>query len=134
MLRLFEHFKVGNTVAVLFPASRQLVDGSIAVDIHYTDTVLIMPLKLEEALAMNRLAIEFVNRDGTPRKCHACGKVKENLSQCGRCVLFGYCDRECQVKAWDDHKKFCKVLKDVNVRSLMLMDFNQTWDSILAFE
>lgn len=101
---------------------------------------------------MNEQAVEFVDRNCAARKCHGCGEVKDKLDKCARCELFHYCNRvshlilrtkgallyalikhaeyllmslkECQTKGWDNHKKYCKVLKDENVKKMLLLDYN----------
>ncbi|KAI0798901.1 hypothetical protein GGR55DRAFT_671455 [Xylaria sp. FL0064] len=98
------------------------------------DNTQIMPLKLRDAITMDWQAKEFANRDGTPRRCHGCGsKAKADLSKCGRCALFCYCNRDCQTNGWQDHKKFCKVLKDENVKKVLMLDFENTDDGVISF-
>ncbi|KAI8624396.1 hypothetical protein F5Y19DRAFT_318158 [Xylariaceae sp. FL1651] len=136
MPRLLAGFKVGNTIAIFYALGHAFLDGSVGVRVEDADEVVIMPLNLHHALAMNKQAIESVNRDGTPRKCHGCGEVKDNLNKCGRCGLFHYCNRNCQEKGWNDkaHKKFCKVLKDENVKTMLSMDYTNYGGGGISFE
>ncbi|RYP45127.1 hypothetical protein DL768_008485 [Monosporascus sp. mg162] len=92
----------------------------------------IMPLKLNEVMAMNKEVIEYTPAEGAPRRCHTCGEVKEGLDRCGGCTLFSYCNRECQVKAWNEkgHKRFCKALKNKNVRDMHFLDYDDSSDCV----
>lgn len=39
--------------------------------------------------------------------CRSCG-TDEHVSRCNGCSITYYCSRDCQVKDWTQHKKFCK--------------------------
>lgn len=111
----------------------------------------IIPLKMSEVIAMNKEVIKYTPMDGASQKCHGCDEVKEGLSKCGGCGLFFYCnkvsqvsaiyvyemskdlyypiltrEKECQINSWTEkgHKKFCKVLKDKNVRFIHFLDYD----------
>ncbi|KAI1347682.1 hypothetical protein F5Y01DRAFT_294534 [Xylaria sp. FL0043] len=134
MPRILKHFKPGNTIALFNAVGHSFLDGSIGVRVENSHECMIIPLKLRDAITMNRQAKEFVNRDGTPRRCHGCGsKAKADLSKCGRCELFRYCNRDCQTNGWQDHKKFCKVLKDENVKKILMLDFENADDGVISF-
>ncbi|GAP88519.1 putative set domain protein [Rosellinia necatrix] len=133
MARLLKGFRVGHTVAIYYPVGHQFLDASRGVRVEDTDKILIMPLSLDNALAMNEQAVEFVNRDATPRKCHGCGEAKQELDKCARCALFHYCNRECQTKGWDSHKKYCKALKDENIKKMLLFDHDNLNGSQISF-
>ncbi|KAI0424549.1 hypothetical protein F5Y09DRAFT_324120 [Xylaria sp. FL1042] len=133
MPRILERFKAGYTVVLFNAFGHYFLDGSIGVRVEGSRQCMIIPLKLRDVISMNRQSIEFVNRDGTPRKCHGCGKAKENLSKCARCALFHYCNRECQMNGWADHKKFCKVLNDENVKKMLLLDYDNADDGLVSF-
>ncbi|XP_058493514.1 zinc finger MYND domain-containing protein 10-like [Solea solea] len=47
-------------------------------------------------------------------KCGSCGK--EASKRCSRCQGEWYCDRECQVKHWPEHREQCRIMADVRVR------------------
>jgi len=51
-------------------------------------------------------SINWVERDGLEVMCRNCGTAS-NLS-CTRCNQAWYCGRDCQLKDWKAHKKFCK--------------------------
>ncbi|KAI1128546.1 hypothetical protein F5Y10DRAFT_174091 [Nemania abortiva] len=120
MSRVLESFKVGCTVAIFYPLAHAFLDGTVGVRVEEIDKVLILPLSLSEVLAMNKQVVEFVNRDSKPRKCHGCGEVKDKLDKCAQCGLFHYCNR---TNGWGSHKKYCKPLKDQNVRKMVLLDY-----------
>jgi hypothetical protein len=41
------------------------------------------------------------------RMCHWCTKVNVDLSRCSRCGIAFYCNRSCQKKDYQRHKKWC---------------------------
>eukprot|EP01084_Bolivina_argentea_P243819 408635_1 len=45
-----------------------------------------------------------------PGNCHLCNKP-DAKSCCGGCKSVFYCDRQCQIKHWNDHKLECKKFK-----------------------
>ena len=48
-------------------------------------------------------------------KCHGCGARPapgSKLQACSRCKKGCYCNRDCQVADWPQHKTVCKVLKE----------------------
>ena len=52
------------------------------------------------------------------RYCACCNRTEEKsgpaLSKCSRCKIFYYCNRDCQVKHWNEgHKKTCKAIGKV---------------------
>jgi hypothetical protein len=52
------------------------------------------------------------------KTCHHCCKadVANKLMQCKGCKLVRYCSRDCQVKAWKEHKIFCQSLSHQEVQ------------------
>jgi hypothetical protein len=42
--------------------------------------------------------------------CMECGAADVKLKKCGACLQASWCGKECQTKAWPEHKKSCKVL------------------------
>ena len=40
-------------------------------------------------------------------KCAGCGKKKEEMKKCGRCLEAKYCTKDCQVADWRMHKVAC---------------------------
>ena len=44
---------------------------------------------------------------GEKQSCESCGKTGENLPRCGKCRLVRYCNKTCQMKHWELHKKTC---------------------------
>ena len=52
-------------------------------------------------------------------ECIVCKKTDAEadggkLKSCSRCKRVRYCSRECQVKDWKTHKKFCKEVQKAN--------------------
>lgn len=57
---------------------------------------------------------ESVRSGGSIRECvcTACSKpagLGTSLLKCARCMVVAYCDTECQTAHWAEHKKMCKV-------------------------
>ncbi|KAI1488120.1 hypothetical protein F5X96DRAFT_105872 [Biscogniauxia mediterranea] len=135
MPRLLRGFKPGRTIAIMYALGHYFLDGTAGVRVEETDQVIIIPLKLDEVLAMNGQAVEHTVAPGTPQKCHACGEAKENMNKCARCLMFYYCGQDCQAKGWNEkgHKKYCKVLKDENVKTLHFLDYS-TYQADISFK
>jgi len=58
-------------------------------------------------------------------KCAKCGDPATN--RCSRCKNEWYCSRECQVEAWDGHKKICDLIHD-DVQKYGEKDYNELGD------
>ncbi|XP_032173579.1 histone-lysine N-methyltransferase SMYD3 isoform X2 [Mustela erminea] len=48
--------------------------------------------------------------------CDRCLLGKEKLMRCSQCRVAKYCSAKCQKKAWPDHKRECKCLKNCKPR------------------
>lgn len=48
--------------------------------------------------------------------CNACGKCESEkfFKKCIRCKLARYCDKNCQIKDWPNHKLICKKLDTIS--------------------
>jgi splicing suppressor protein 51 len=49
--------------------------------------------------------------------CFSCFKYPDSttsLSRCAGCKRVSYCSPACQKENWKDHKKSCKILKELN--------------------
>ena len=49
-------------------------------------------------------------------RCDFCFSLKEDLLRCSKCKFARYCGRDCQRKAWKDHKVECERLINVSPR------------------
>ena len=47
--------------------------------------------------------------DESDHTCSFCLRPAKDLKKCTRCRRAQYCNRVCQQKHWDDHKKLCKL-------------------------
>ena len=48
--------------------------------------------------------------------CKKRPKTKEdNLKVCSKCNITAYCNRECQVKDWENHKVICKSRVEIGI-------------------
>ncbi|TPX32543.1 hypothetical protein SmJEL517_g04397 [Synchytrium microbalum] len=52
-------------------------------------------------------SLEKVEREMEVLQCGNCGKVDDQNKYCSRCLKVLYCSRECQKKAYKEHKKTC---------------------------
>ena len=53
--------------------------------------------------------VPAVTQKKQERRCQFCSKVNPTL-ECSLCHSVHYCDKECQRKHWDEHKKICSML------------------------
>ena len=52
------------------------------------------------------------------KACGECNEVHDHMKKCDSCKCIYYCSRECQVKDWKQHKKFCGMIDSSNARKL----------------
>ncbi|KAI6083301.1 hypothetical protein F4821DRAFT_245100 [Hypoxylon rubiginosum] len=126
MSRILKNFKIGNTIALFYPQQHGFLDGTTGVRVEESDKVLIIPLGFKDVIKMNEQVIAYTPDDDLPRRCHGCDEAKEGLNKCAGCMLFHYCNKDCQAKAWNEkeHKKFCKVLKDKNIQQMLFLKYS----------
>lgn len=59
------------------------------------------------------LRIDHNDNDQNPNSikigvvCFYCGKLSQKIKKCSRCKSIHYCDKNCQQKDWENHKKYC---------------------------
>ncbi|XP_054839132.1 histone-lysine N-methyltransferase SMYD3 [Eublepharis macularius] len=46
--------------------------------------------------------------------CERCLRRKDRLLRCSQCKVARYCDIQCQKVAWQDHKRECKCIKNID--------------------
>jgi tetratricopeptide (TPR) repeat protein len=124
------HLSVANTLGFLGDSCRAVGDLAQAktlyeraLDIYQTQLGRTHP---STARILQRLAL-LANIAGRPRRvaalteraavaavaathqpCGWCGKMDVHASKkCGRCQAMWYCNEECQLQAWPEHKKHC---------------------------
>ncbi|XDG05033.1 hypothetical protein ABKA04_004648 [Annulohypoxylon sp. FPYF3050] len=134
MPRLLKNFTVGNTIAIFYPLVHGFLDGTWGIRVEDSDEVIIIPLKLSEVFAMNKESIKYAASEGNPQKCHSCDKTKDNLLKCAACESAYYCNKDCQSEGWKDksHKRFCKALKDKNVKWMQFLNYKE-FDGCVSF-
>ena len=49
-----------------------------------------------------------VDESHVTAKCSYCSKTSKQLKNCTRCHAVQYCGKECQMKHWTDHKRWCR--------------------------
>jgi len=52
---------------------------------------------------------ELISLDHIFRMCNTCDKISEDVQICPACFKAWYCDAECQLKDWPNHKPSCHV-------------------------
>jgi hypothetical protein len=78
---------------------------------------IIMNIEYLRKADQQRGACEYVLRNANPKiaqkGCWRCGKEGVKQLTCSHCLLGKYCDKDCQIADWKEHKKWCKsnVLK-----------------------
>ena len=69
-------------------------------------------LSLNRSTERNDEKPKPIAKNGTPTKmCSACEKKSDTLKKCRNCKCVWYCDKECQNKHWEEHKKECRPIK-----------------------
>ena len=78
------------------------------------DTIHVMP---KSKTKTNSKATMTTTKTPPPvtSECNFCSKT-DQLKKCGRCMLVGYCSRECQQKDWKEHKKICGMKTESVIR------------------
>jgi MYND finger len=74
------------------------------------------------------------NRDQAvdPYTCSFCRKVSTTkLPSCSRCKKQAYCSKDCQVKHWKAHKKFCEEVENLDKKDSKKLPL--TWAQLEAF-
>ena len=83
------------------------VEGMLKVDAWRPLAPYVTRIALSPLFAVSYL--ETVLRDPSAHRCSVCrGKGKPKIMTCSRCQKVRYCQKECQKRDWDAHKKNCK--------------------------
>ena len=64
------------------------------------------------------------NAAALKKQCMGCGRTDEGMLRCSTCLRSWYCDRDCQRKNWESHKKQCHevVIKTIQVAKSIKMN------------
>lgn len=46
------------------------------------------------------------------KRCSCCNRIVAKHHRCGKCGVARYCDRDCQVAHWPEHKPVCKQVRE----------------------
>ncbi|KAG6026463.1 hypothetical protein E4U19_002588 [Claviceps sp. Clav32 group G5] len=130
-----DQVKRGYTVAVLDASKHIFKLGPPGIRHEDPRMIKIFPLSLAEILALEIQVRQFsVPQHNGFRPCHGCGAnaAPASMKRCGKCLSFWYCNKECQMAGWSTkaHRGDCKFLKDPDLRSLFLVNWNEVQDSI----
>ena len=83
------------------------VEGMLKVDAWRPLAPYVTRIALSPLFAVSYL--EAILRDPSAHRCSVCrGKGKPKIMTCSRCQKVRYCQKECQKRDWDAHKKNCK--------------------------
>jgi hypothetical protein len=52
---------------------------------------------------------ELIEVNHNFRMCSSCKIIKEDMDSCTACFKVSYCDKDCQLKDWPNHKSSCRV-------------------------
>ncbi|KAK7740970.1 hypothetical protein SLS53_005033 [Cytospora paraplurivora] len=125
----WKKLRKGHTLAIMDATQHHFLDSSHGVRVENLDHVYVFPASQRDLQRLSSEVNEFApETEGGPWRCHGCHAVKpmDQMSRCGKCKVFGYCSKDCQVKGWNekDHKRYCKVARDPNFMSLIKLDFS----------
>ncbi|RDA95113.1 hypothetical protein CP533_2140 [Ophiocordyceps camponoti-saundersi (nom. inval.)] len=123
--------KIGHTIAILYPEKFIFDDSTVGIRQVCLETIKMFPVSIDAMLQLNDRLQEFcIVKDDALHTCHNCQRKAIQMLRCGKCTLFYYCNKECQVAAWTDkgHKEDCKLLRDPELRDLLLLDYESFGD------
>eukprot|EP01056_Protomagalhaensia_sp_Gyna25_P005966 Protomagalhaensia_sp_Gyna_25__5965@NODE_923_length_2416_cov_111_399663_g729_i0_p2_GENE_NODE_923_length_2416_cov_111_399663_g729_i0NODE_923_length_2416_cov_111_399663_g729_i0_p2_ORF_typecomplete_len185_score22_87zfMYND/PF01753_18/2_1e08Ribosomal_L40e/PF01020_17/0_24_NODE_923_length_2416_cov_111_399663_g729_i016312185 len=113
----------GHTLAVMYAETHYFLDGSQGLRIESLESVKIIPLSMGNLLQLSDQLRIFSRLNQDIAICHGCGKLLHpgGRRKCGACLLFYYCGKDCQTRAWTEklHKHFCRVLRDRDVKAML---------------
>ncbi|XP_070590180.1 histone-lysine N-methyltransferase SMYD3 isoform X3 [Erythrolamprus reginae] len=75
---------------------------------------LLQAVKAGESLYHSAPFAYIVSKKRLGGVCEDCLRRNERLLKCSQCKVAKYCGVHCQKKAWLDHKRECKCLKDID--------------------
>ncbi|KAK1985999.1 hypothetical protein LZ30DRAFT_582942 [Colletotrichum cereale] len=84
-------FKVGHTIALVYPRQHQFLDGTEGVRVEDLNTCHVFPAKLKDLFSINADLCDYTNTLGDLKNCHNCGNKDKKLTKCGGCRFYYYC-------------------------------------------
>ncbi|PFH60841.1 hypothetical protein XA68_10248 [Ophiocordyceps unilateralis] len=123
--------KIGYTAAVLYAEQHGFVDSTVGICQQALQTIKVFPVSMDGLMQLSDRLQKYATVDKDETTCHNCQRKAASLLRCAKCNLFSYCNKDCQVEAWHHkgHKADCKLLKDADFRSLLLLQ----WDCFQDF-
>ncbi|KAK3303898.1 uncharacterized protein B0T15DRAFT_485695 [Chaetomium strumarium] len=114
--------RVGHTVGIAHAERHVFAFSPPGIRQEYPNTLRIFPVSLQRLLLLSDRIGEYANTADGTRRCHSCGKTGSSLMKCARCLMFWYCNKDCQRVGWkyDGHKKDCKLLQDSKIKGLFM--------------
>ncbi|XP_019878454.1 uncharacterized protein LOC109606338 [Aethina tumida] len=66
--------------------------------------------------------------------CHVCKTHTKELRRCSSCKLMSYCGREHQIDDWKNHRKLCKILRNLRLNNSEIDNYQQLSDYKTRFQ
>lgn len=110
-------FKVGHTLALLYPSRKMFMDMSEGIRLEDTDYKIFKCSRKQLMIESKKLE----SGSGSVKGCSSCGKNDLKLSACGRCKLVWYCGQDCQLNHWKEvHQGLCPDMKLLKILIALL--------------
>ncbi|KAG6026459.1 hypothetical protein E4U19_002584 [Claviceps sp. Clav32 group G5] len=127
--------QLGHTVAVLDAIKHDFEFGPPGIRLQDARMIKSFPLPLTKILELVNEFRQFSKpQHNDCRNCHGCGNsaAAASMKRCSGCLSFWYCSKDCQMVGWvtKGHKASCKFLKDPDLRSLLLTEWDGVQDSV----
>ncbi|KAG6304767.1 hypothetical protein E4U45_001164 [Claviceps purpurea] len=127
--------QLGHTVAVLDATKHDFKFGPPGIRLQDARMIKCFPLPLAKILALVNETRQFSKpQQNNCRNCHGCGNsaAADSMKRCSGCLSFWYCNKDCQMIGWvtKGHKASCKFLRDPDLRSLLLTEWNEVHDCV----
>jgi len=102
-----KYCKPGNVMVIMYACSHSFMDGQIGIRVEDVENIKIFPCSLNTLLGISD---ELKLFNGPSKNCQSCKKPA--TLKCSRCSLL-YCDKDCQMRDWKEHKNKCLAFKQV---------------------
>jgi len=117
-----KYCKPGNVVAIMYACSHIFMDGQTGIRVEEVENIKMFPCNLNTLLNISD-ELKLLNHPS--KNCQSCKKAA--TLKCSRCSLL-YCDKDCQMRDWKEHKNKCLAFKQViEWRERNWRKFDQYW-------
>ncbi|KAK8137490.1 hypothetical protein PG984_002983 [Apiospora sp. TS-2023a] len=132
--RVKKYCDVGNTVAIFYPPAFE-TKQPWPIDAR---NVAFLDLPMYKVIYMNQELVKWTWDNRGNVRCHACGNSRKRNSTipCDKCDYFFYCTLYCRHLGWERyrHKEYCEMLRDVNVRQMIRLDYSCLYPRLINFQ